>query len=149
MRARSVSVGITAMLLVACGNGTTGRPDAFLAAGSAEVRAERGSSCWSLAPGRGQCLDSSGPREGAGGAVLRVHRGESVTLRFDRDDEPEVLGADLDPAPVGGDDLLGLTVERRNPTSFVVDVPPGAYYLSLGTDWPQGDMAFSLRIEVV
>jgi hypothetical protein len=30
----------------------------------------------------------------------------------------------------------------------VVDVPPGTYDLGMGTTWPQGDMAFSLRIVV-
>lgn len=148
MRAVAVSVVVALATLVACGAGTYGRPDAYLTAGSTEVEADRGTSCWSLAPGRSECLDASGPRGGAAGTALRVRRGESVGLRFDRSDDPETLGAALDPGPVGGEDLLGVNVERRNPTSFVVDVPPGTYYFRMGTVWPQGDAAFSLRIVV-
>lgn len=148
MRAVAVSVVVALATLVACGAGTYGRPDAYLTAGSTEVEADRGTSCWSLAPGRSECLDASGPRGGAAGTALRVRRGESVGLRFDRSDDPETLGAALDPGPVGGEDLLGVNVERRNPTSFVVDVPPGTYDLRMGTVWPQGDAAFSLRIVV-
>jgi hypothetical protein len=144
----AVSVVVALATLVACGAGTYGRPDAYLTAGSTEVEADRGTSCWSLAPGRSECLDAAGPRGGPGGTTLRVRRGAVVGLRFDRDDAPETLGATLDPASVGGEDLLGVTVERRNPTSFVVDVPPGTYDLMMGTVWPEGDAAFSLRIVV-
>ena len=149
MRAVAGSVVVALALVVACGAGTTGRPDAFLAAGATEIEAERGSSCWSLAPGRRECLDTGGPGELRGGAALRVRRGQSVVLRFDRDDAPETLGAALDRAPVGGDDLIGVAVEPANPTSFLVDVPPGTYHLTLATGWPQGDVAFSLEIAVL
>ena len=149
MRAVAVSVVVALATLVACGAGTYGRPDAYLTAGSTEVEADRGTSCWTLAPGRGGCLDAAGPRGGRDGATLRVRRGGVVGLRFDRDDAPKTLGAALDPAPVGGGDAIGVSVEPSNPTSFVVDVPRGTYYLGMGTDWPQGDMAFSLRVEVV
>ena len=149
MRAVAVSVVVALATLVACGAGTYGRPDAYLTAGSTEVEADRGTSCWSLAPGRRECLDASRPRAGPAGTALRIRRGESVGLRFDRSDDPETLGAALDPAPVGGGDAIGVSVEPSNPTSFVVDVPRGTYYLGMGTDWPQGDMAFSLRVEVV
>ena len=148
MRAVAVPVVVALATLVACGAGTYGRPDAYLTAGSTEVEADRGTSCWSLAPGRSECLDAAGPRGGPGGTTLRVRRGAVVGLRFDRDDAPETLGAALDPAPVGGDDAIGVAVEPSNPTSFVVDVPPGTYDLGMGTAWPQGDMEFSLRIVV-
>ncbi len=122
-------------------------PDAFLASGSGEVKGDIQMFCWSEPP-LALCADRFDPIDPAN--ALTVQAGASLTLRFDRPISPTgitVLRSDRPAFPFPT--TARLDVPSGNPTQFILDVPPGTYFLSIVTDWAQGDATYVFEVDVV
>lgn len=118
-------------------------PDAFVAGVNGEVRLDRGSSCW-RSPGPDAngnfvalCSDVF-PRDPD--AVLIVRAGETLTLRFATAMSPTFVQLER------GGQTTALT--PGNPVRFGADLPVGSHVVRFFTRWLQGDMSYSVRLDV-
>lgn len=121
------------------GTCTAEPPAALLSARAGEIQAAQISYCWTDPDGDGaRCVDM---RPDQPLPVLAVRQGEALTLRFATSARPtEVLlsqdGGEPRPLAAG------------NPTTFVVDLPPGGHDVRFFTRWQQGDAAYGVRLDV-
>ena len=122
-------------------------PDAFLSSSSGEVRGEIRSYCWSEG-GQGLCADRFGPIDPA--VALSVEQGERLTLRFDRAISPTSITVTARDSPGWPEPppTQTFSVPAANPTQFPTDFPPGTYFLSVFTDWDQGDATYVFEVTV-
>lgn len=107
---------------------------------------ERGSYCWSQAPGRaGLCADTIGPGEQT--PVFATSPNEKLTLSFDIDQAPD--RAEISVWPVDDDGRRReVSLEPTNPTTYEVSLEAGSYYAAIFTIWEQGDASYHVRLDV-
>ncbi len=114
-------------------------PDAFVAGFNGEVRLDNGSFCWRnpVPDGVGLCADS--PLRDPD-AVLVVRAGETLALRFATAMSPTFVQLER------GGQTTALT--PGNPVRFGADLPVGSHVVRFFTRWLQGDMSYSVRLDV-
>ena len=114
-------------------------PDAFLSGVNGEVRLDGGSSCWSspVPDGVGVCIDVLAREPDA---VLVVRAGETLTLRFATAMSPTFVRLERGGQPTA--------LTPGNPVRFGADLPVGSHVVHISTGWLQGDMHYSVRLEV-
>ena len=118
-------------------------PDAFVSGVNGEVRLDNGSFCWSSpAPDAngnllGLCADS--PLRDPD-AVLVVRAGETLSLRFATAMSPTFVRLET------GGQATALT--PGNPVRFAANLPVGSHVVHISTGWLQGDMHYSVRLDV-
>ena len=114
-------------------------PDAFVSGVNGEVRLDRGSFCWRnpVPDGVGLCADMllRDPD-----AVLVVRAGETLSLRFATVMAPTFVQLER------GGQITALT--PGNPVRFGADLPVGSHVVHFFTRWLQGDMSYSVRLDV-
>lgn len=122
-----------------------GPPTATLASGAGEVSGELGTHCWRYRDGAGLCADTIflDPDDS-----LRVRRGETLTLSFDRPDDPDRLDLSLHTEPEGGHGTE-IAIEDVNPAEFRVDEPEGRYWLQVFSVWDEGDATYFFEVVVL
>ena len=118
-------------------------PDAFVAGVNGEVRLDRGSFCWSSwvpdANGNFGALCATVELRDPD-AVLVVRAGETLTLRFATAMSPTFVQL------ARGEQTTALTA--GNPVRFGADLPVGSHVVRFFTRWLQGDMSYSVRLDV-
>jgi hypothetical protein len=113
-------------------------PDAFVSGVNGEVRLDRGSFCWSSpTPGVGLCATAELRDPDA---VLVVRAGETLGLRFAIAMSPTFVRLER------GGQTTALT--PGNPVRFGADLPVGSHVVRFSTGWLQGDMGYSVRLDV-
>jgi hypothetical protein len=120
---------------------TADPPEATLSGsgGSARLFPE---GCWQEIVGElTKCVISARALDPPVGLVVRT--GETLTLRFDTTLLPRevILHQENQPG-------AGTVLTPANPTTFVADLPVGVYFISFTTKWAQGDVGYSLEIDV-
>lgn len=124
-------------------------PRAALRSHAGEVEAAGGSNCWSQPPApdgtvASVCVDVDG--QPYSDAVLPVRNGERVTLRYATDEQPRELFVVVKDSDEG--DGVAIPVDRANPTTFVINLPPGPHRLQFSANWAQGDSNHGVKISV-
>lgn len=121
---------------------TADPPVATLFGSGGNVRLESYGYCWREIVGDlGRCLTAARPLDEPVRLVVRA--GETLTLGFATTLLPGEVVFHRENQP-GAGTLLSPT----NPTTLVADLPVGVYYVSFQTKWTQGDVGYSLKIDV-
>lgn len=124
-------------------------PRAALRSHAGEVEAGQGSSCWSQPPapdGTRQMLCADTFAYPESDATLPVRKGERLTLRFATDEQPNELLASVQDSDDG--EGTPIAVAAANPTTFVLDVPPGPHRLFFSANWASGSGTWGVKVSV-
>jgi hypothetical protein len=121
---------------------TADPPVATLSGSGGNVRLESYRYCWREVVGDlSRCLTPARPLDEPVRLVVRT--GETLTVSFATTLLPREVVFHRENQPDGGTVLA-----PTNPTTLVADLPVGVYYVSLQTKWTQGDVGYSLKIDV-
>ena len=121
---------------------TADPPVATLSGSGGNVRLESYRYCWREIVGDlTRCLTSARPLDEPVGLVVRS--GETLTLSFATTLLPREVVFHRENQPGAGTVLA-----PTNPTTLVANLPVGVYYVSFQTKWTQGDVGYSLKIDV-
>ena len=98
--------------------------------------------CWREIVGElTKCLISARALDVPVGLVVLA--GETLTLRFETTLLPREVVLHRE-NHLGA----GTVLTPTNPTTFAANLPVGVYFISFATKWNQGDVGYSLKIEV-
>ena len=121
---------------------TADPPVATLSGSGGNVRLESSGYCWREIVGDlTRCLASARPLDEP--VRLVVRSGETLTLGFATTLLPREVVFHRENQPG-----TGTVLAPTNPTTLVADLPIGIYYVSFQTKWAQGDVGYSLKIDV-
>ena len=115
---------------------------ATLSGSGGNVRLTSFDFCWREVVGElTRCLIAARALDVPVGLVVRA--GETLTLRFETTLLPRevVLHRENEPG-------AGTVLSPTNPTTFVANLPVGVYFISFATKWNQGDVGYSLKVDV-
>ena len=121
---------------------TADPPVATLSGSGGNVRLESSGYCWREIVGDlTRCLASARPLDEP--VRLVVRSGETLTLGFATTLLPREAVFHRENQPGGGTVLA-----PANPTTLVADLPVGVYYVNFATKWAQGEVGYSLKVDV-
>jgi hypothetical protein len=121
---------------------TADPPVATLSGSGGNVRLESSGFCWREMVGDlTRCVVSARALDEPVRLVVRT--GETLTLSFATTLLPREVVFHRENQPDGGTVLA-----PTNPTTLVANLPVGVYYVSFQTKWTQGDVGYSLKIDV-
>lgn len=117
-------------------------PVATLSGSGGNVRLVSFGFCWREMTGDlTKCVTAARALDEPVGLVVRA--GETLTLSFATALLPSEVVFHRENQPGAGTALA-----PTNPTTVVADLPVGVYYVSFQTKWTQGDVGYSLKIDV-
>jgi hypothetical protein len=121
---------------------TVDPPVATLSGSGGSVRLTSFDYCWREVVGElTKCLIAARALDVPVGLVVRA--GETLTLRFDTTLLPREVVLHRE-----NQTGAGTALSPTNPTTFVADLPVGIYFISFTTKWNQGDVTYSLKVDV-
>ena len=121
---------------------TADPPVATLSGSGGNVRLESSGYCWREIVGDlTRCLTAARPLDEP--VRLVVRSGETLTLGFATTLLPREVVFHRENQPGAGTALA-----PTNPTTLGANLPIGVYYVSFQTKWAQGDVGYSLKIDV-
>lgn len=120
-------------------SGIVGAPRARASTPSQTV--ELRTECWTVGE-HGRC---STVRSGTGDVELRTASGQSVTLSFDRPEQPQSVSARV----TGESSSTTITLEAKNPTAMLLERGPGTYRIEITAGWTDGTSIHRLILAIM